>query len=261
MRRAPVIFAVAMAAALAGSAGAAPRTKRCIDAAETGQQLRSSGRLVAARRAFGACTAPDCPAAIRRDCARWIEDVDAAIPTISVRLEDENGREVSEGKVLIDGEEPSFEPSAGRALPIDPGAHKVTWLRSDGRIEQDAIIREGEHNRVILLRVAPQVSAPPTKEAPPPAASSRSSPWPWIVGGIGLAALGVGSGLWIAGTGERSDLERTCAAAHTCLQADVDASRSKLVVGDVFVGVGIVALAGALYLFLTADEPKRAATR
>lgn len=267
MRFAPVSVA-AIVAALASSTGgpgglgtrvawAAPPTKRCIDAAESGQQLRSAGKLIEARKAFGVCTAPACPAAVRRDCARWIEEVDTAQPTVSVRLEDEKGNEVSEGKVVLDGQE-TMKPSAGRAVPVDPGAHRFVWMRSEGRIEEELVIREGERNRTIILR-APRAATSGTSGPPPPdkpTEKTSSSPVPWILAGVGIVALGGGTAFWVTGLGQRSDLERTCAAAHTCAMDDIDASRTKLIIGDVLAGVGIVALAGAAFFFLTgSDDP------
>ena len=85
MRRSATVAAILLAAMTTRApAWGAPPTKRCIDAAESGQQLRGAGKLMESRKAFGVCTAPACPAAVRRDCARWIEEVDAAIPTIAL---------------------------------------------------------------------------------------------------------------------------------------------------------------------------------
>ena len=143
------------------SAEAVPPKKQCINAAETGQQLRSSGRLIQARRALAACTASSCPTVVRRDCGRWVEEIDAAQPSVSVKLEDAAGGDVPDGKVLLDGE-PMVRAADGRATPVDPGAHKVVWSRETGRsVEQDVVVREGERNRVIVLRApSPGLVAP-----------------------------------------------------------------------------------------------------
>ena len=249
-----------MMSGAAPDANAAPQTKRCIESAESGQQLRSSGKLMEARKSFALCTAPTCPNAVRRDCAKWIEEVDAALPTVAVRLEDDQGHEVPDGKVVLDDDTP-IQPSAGRSVPVDPGAHRFTWQRADGKIEQEVVIREGEHNRAIVLRVAGGVTSPPVlPERPPPPPPPRSSALPLLLGGIGLASIGVGGAFWFAGLRERSNLEQTCKDAHTCAQGDIDASRAKLIVGDVLAGVGIVALAAAIYLVISQPgEPPRAA--
>ena len=252
---------------ISAPASAAPPTKRCIEAAESGQELRSQGKLMEARKAFAICTSPSCPTPVRRDCGRWIEEVDVALPTVAVRLEDEGGHELAEGNVLID--DTAIEPSAGRAVAVNPGAHRFTWVRADGKIEQSLVIREGEHNRVIILRASAGAvaSGGPTPvvgpERPATQPAPRSSVLPLVVGGIGIVALGVGGGFWFAGLRQRSNLEQTCKDSRTCQQSDIDASRTKLIVGDILVGVGVVAIAGALYLYLsqTNDPPRPSAQR
>lgn len=241
---------------LAPSASAAPvsrKQQRCIAAAESGQQLRSSGKLLEARKAFGACTASICPSVIRRDCGKWIDEIDAATPSITVTLEDENGVESSEGRVLLDGE--PLLRADGRATPIDPGPHRFVWSRDSGTVDQELVIREGEHNRVVILRAPRAERPPPPASTAAPSEGGEKSPLPWIVGGSGLAVAAVGGIFWGIGLHDRSTLESTCAAAHTCAQSDVDSSHTKLVVGDVLLGIGVVAMAGALYLFLRQSGP------
>jgi len=118
---------LALLTSASSSAVGAPKKaqQQCIVAAESGQQLRSSSKLLDARKAFGICTANGCPAVIRRDCGRWIDEIDLATPTITVKLEDASGAEVAEGRVLMNGE-PLLRAADGRATPIDPGAHHFT---------------------------------------------------------------------------------------------------------------------------------------
>ena len=239
-----------LAAASAPPASAAPKKSQqhCIAAAESGQQLRSNGRLHEARKAFGLCTASTCPGVIRRDCGRWVDELDTLIPTLSVKLVDGAGNEVAEGRVLMDGE-PFSRSADGHATAIDPGPHRFSWLRDEGsNVDEQFLVREGEHNRVLSLR-APTVTVGP----PPPTAASEPrspGPLPWIVGGTGVALATVGGIFWAIGLNDRSTLSSTCATSHTCAQSDVEASQSKLVIGDVLLGVGLVAILGAVYLSL-----------
>jgi hypothetical protein len=253
MRR-PYLVACAIGCALLGRsewASAAPPKRNCIEAAESGQQLRSSGQLIEARKALAACTASGCPAIVRRDCGRWIEEVDAAQPSVTVKLEDSAGVDTTDGRVLVDGA-PMLRGADGRATPVDPGVHKFVWVREAGNVVQELVVREGEHNRVILLRVPSPASGTPdtSKPLPPPPPRARS-PLPYVVGGLGIALAGTGGILWGIGLHDRSNLSTSCAAAHTCAQNDVDASRTKLIVGDVLMGVGVIAIVGALFLFLS----------
>lgn len=267
MTRASHALVVAAIVALAeavheGSASAAPGSK-CIAAAEAGQQLRSEGKLVEARKKFGVCTALECPVIVRRDCARWVEELDSTTPSIAVRLEDGAGNEVSEGTVLLDGEK--LPPLAdGRATPLDPGTHKLVWEHDGVRTVKEFLIREGERSKVITLRAEkdkPVSHDPRTTPVPPPVREtpSSASPVPWVVGGFGVAASGVGIGFWLSGLSAHSDLGRRCAAAHTCSDDEISSARTKLIVGDVLVGVGVILIAGALYFILKSEPPKSAA--
>ena len=180
------------------------------------------------------------------------------------RREDATGGDVPDGKVLLDGE-PMVRAADGRATPVDPGTHKVVWSRDTGRsVEQDVVVREGERNRVIVLRApspgltahAGSPSAGDASEPSPPAPAHARGPLPFIVGGLGLAMAGAGAVFWGIGLNDRSNLSTSCAAAHACAQGDVDASHTKLIVGDILVGVGIVAVATAVYLYVTDDGPR-----
>jgi hypothetical protein len=258
---------VALVALASTSAHAAPPVKQCIATAESGQQLRRAGKLLAAYQEFASCTAMSCPPVVRRDCGRWLEEVDAATPTVGARLEDSSGNEVLSGVVLVDGQPLR---SNGQSMPIDPGVHRFVWQRGDaGDVVQDVVVREGERNRVIVLRVperpaSTNFSREEGSSVPPraPAAQERSAgrrtagPLPWIVGGVGLGAAVVGVGLWTVGLNERGNLSDSCAATHACFDHDVDASRTKLIVGDVLVGIGVVAIVAGLYLALR-REPSR----
>lgn len=245
----------------ASAAHAAPRKNQCIAAAEQGQQLRSEGKLQEARKILAACTSSSCPTVVRRDCGHWVDEIDAAQPSVTVRLE-EDGLEVPDGKVILDGD--PFPRGDGRATPLDPGTHRFVWSRDGGNVEQEITIREGERNRVIVLRTgAGSMHSRP--EEPPAADKGKSSgpsfgPIPWIVGGTGLALVGAGGVLWGIGLNDRSNLQSSCAAAHACVKSDVEASHVKLEIGDVLFGVGLLAVATAVVLFVFDTPPTKAPT-
>lgn len=237
-------------------------SKKCIASAERGQQLKKDGKLIEASAAFQECSASECPAVIRRDCGRWVEDLEGTIPTVTFKLVDDSGKETTEGKVLVDEE--AVRLDEGRALQINPGSHKFTWLASSGRIEQQLVVRESEKGRVVTLRMEPrerdQATTPPAPTSPATQEPPRRGPLPWIAG-VGGLALGVtGITFWSIGIGERNNLARSCARTHGCSEGDVDASRTKLVVGDILVGVGVLAIGVAVYLFLRHDGSQPAVT-
>jgi hypothetical protein len=237
---------VAVLLVTAPASAATTTSKRCIDAAEHGQQARAEGKLIEASVAFEECSANECPTAVRRDCGRWVEELEAAIPTVIFKLEDAEGNDVHGGDVFVDDE--PVRADEGRARRIDPGIHRVVWLRPPGgeRIEREVVLREGETHRLVVLRAAPAART----GTPEARGSAARSPWPWALGSAGVVLAGTGAGLWIAGSSERRDLRDGCAPMHACAESDVDASRTKLVVGDILVGAGVIAIAAAVYFVL-----------
>ncbi len=256
----------------ASAAGpAASAKKRCISSAETGQTLRAEGKLQSARASFAQCTAAECPAPVRKDCGHWVEELDAASPSFSIRLEDHAGHEVDVGEVQVDGQ-PRARSDRGRATPIDPGTHVFEWVRPEGNVRSEVVLHEGEQNRIVLLKVPPPPRPAGDGSDDGDVATGdgsganngtsdgggangvrhgRPSNVPWIVsGGVALASAGVGFVLWGVGAHEHSTLENGCATTHSCSSSDVSSSRDKLIVGDVLVGVGIVAAASAVYFFV-----------
>lgn len=238
---------------------------RCTDAAVEGQQLRAKGSLRKASERFAVCTAPECPGIVRRDCGKWLGEVEEALPSLVFRVLDARGDDVREGQIFFDGEVLAAGME-GRAVSVDPGEHRFAYVNGQEYIEQDVVVREGERNRHLLFRIpdkggaAKSASAPAPALAdtpdPVPAARASQSPWPWILGGAGLVSLGVGGGFWYAGNNAHGDLGDTCAPTHSCADADVSRAKTQLLVGDILVGVGAVAITSAIVWLVTRPSPK-----
>jgi hypothetical protein len=79
-----------------------------------------------------------------------------------------------------------------------------------------------------------------------------------VLAAVGVTALGGGAYFALRGKAEVDDLRGSC--APRCAGADVDAAKTKLVIGDVAFGVSLVALGAAAYLFLTRPKGPSAAT-
>jgi hypothetical protein len=95
---------------------------------------------------------------------------------------------------------------------------------------------------------------PPTpSQAPDQPKPSRPIPAAtWVLGALGIAALGTGIAMWVVGLGERSDLYNApCSQTHTCAQSAIDSSHTKLVIGDIAFGAGLVALGAATWIAVT----------
>lgn len=243
--RLALVLAVALAPAVAR---AADDKTACIAAAEGGQDLRTEGKLREAREQFVACAQATCPDAIRKDCARFLAEVDASIPSIVVLATGPDGADLHDARARIDGVVVS-ETLEGKAVRVDPGRHTVRVDARDGtHAEVEVVLAEGEKNRKVLVAF-PRKGADVSVPAP---ASERSYTAPIVVGAVGAVALAGSLWLGLAARGEIADMRVGC-APH-CDESALDDSRRKLLLADVGLGVSAVAVAVATYMFVTAPS-------
>jgi hypothetical protein len=224
----------------------AEEKQACASAAEDAEQLRIDARLLAAR---------ECPATVRSDCAQWMTELAAAMPSVVPAVRDASGRDLLSARVSVDGVVVAHGLD-GKAVEVDPGVHTFRFEVGDAAVEQTVLIREGEKNRAITtildLRpaapIGPAAPAAPSAAStpPPPARSIRASTWTWALGGVGLLALGVGAYVEASVDADASALENTC--GHSCSHAQVAPLVLKQqVLGPIAFGVGALSLGLATY--------------
>jgi hypothetical protein len=234
-------------------AGGVPRAA-CVSSYERGQEARRAGSLREAAREFATCGDDSCPAITKTDCVTWLGEVAAATPSVSLVVLDAEGRDLTEGRVQIDGEVVA-ESLDGKALPVDPGKRAIQVTTSAGAVVSETVlIREGEKLRRVELRLGGPRGAPAPSSGGPSIAT-------WVVGAAGGAALigfGVVGGLGLA---ERSDAESTC--APRCTDATVASIEDKFLIADVLLGVGLAALGAAIVIGIVTweDRDRRASAR
>jgi len=247
---------------LAIAAPARADVASCLDAAERAQPLRAAGELREARTRLITCAAASCPRQVRADCTRWLGEVELAVPSVVIQAREADGTDVLDVTLTIDGV-PQKRPLDGLAISLDPGKH-VFRIDAPGRepLTQTAAIREGEKSRVVTFAFP---KPPASRSASPPVAvgagpERRPStlsivpPVAWVAGGLGLLAASTGVVLWVQGVGARDDLREQCASATSCVQGDIDAAKTKLVIGDVLVGAGALAIGAGVWLAVRASS-------
>lgn len=145
--------------------------QECIVASSVAQDLRQANKLVESRVQLLVCAREQCPTVIRRDCAEWLSEVDASLPTIVVSLRDAAGSDVVSARVVLDGAA-FLESIDGKARAINPGVHKVRIeVAGTPPVEQELVIREGEKNRQVELRLP----APATQPTQPSVSSTTTT--------------------------------------------------------------------------------------
>ena len=241
----------------------------CAKAYETAQELRADGLLRAARDVLRMCVRTSCPAFIRGDCGKWLNDVELALPTaaFAVRMA---GKDLEQVTVVCD-DELLAEKLDGRTLPMDPGKHSCRF-ESPGAEPAgiEVLIAEGQKNRVIEVELQPAATRPPPTPLAPAAASPpstgiperdlSSAPAPGSKLrkrlGIAMAAASVGGlagfvAMGLRGVRDERSLAASCAPA--CGDLDVGIVRYNYLLADIGLGVGVVSAMVAGYLLLGGD--------
>ncbi len=213
----------------------------CARAAESGQELRRRGKLVDALGRFQRCARATCPSVITADCVRFAAQTEAALPSIVFRVSDDQGRDIVDVRVLVDGKE-ATRKADGRAIPLDPGPHQVTFLL-DGHppIERRIVAVEGEKARTLHHSLEKPVSS-----GPPPAS--------WVLGSVGAGAI---AGFAFFGTVaklQHDELKDTCGVTATCTERQVSSYENKAIAADVMLGVGLLSFGVAGALWALSDE-------
>lgn len=249
MTRSPLPLLLAIVLATAPVAAAIDK-KACIASSEKAQQLRADGHLTAAREELLQCAREACPAVVRKDCARWLGEIEDALPSVVLAARDAGGHDVTSAKVWVDGKV-FAEKLDGKAQTLDPGTH-VFRFEADGHptVEETVLVREGEKNRTITVTFpAPPQPDKPADGAAAVAPKASPSPAAWVLGGVGVVALGGFAYFGLSGRSRASDLRDTCAPA--CPSGDVDDVRNRLLLADVSLGVAVVSFGVATWLFLS----------
>jgi hypothetical protein len=233
-------------------------TESCIASHEQSQMLRKDGKLRAAREQMINCSRDVCPKLLRKECSGWMSEVDEAIPSVVIEAKGPDGQDLVEMKVTVDGQ-PLTDKLDGRAVNVDPGVHVFKFeIPKVKPREEKIVIREGQKARKIVVDFSPPkpaTSATATSTAPitepPPDKVVRPVPTlVYVLGGVGLVALGTSAFFEAKGLGQRSDLDaKGCKPG--CPQEDVDAAKQSILIGDILLGAGVVSAGLATVFYFT----------
>jgi hypothetical protein len=243
----PALVALALGATLAGwSPPAKADGDACLAAPVEGQQLQRAGKLLAARDRFAACARKTCPAEIVQDCTRWEQQVASAVPSVVLVARDGKGRDLVDVAVAIDGQ-PDVAVSA-RAVELDPGSHRFVFRRRrSADVEVNLLLREGERDRPVAATFGVPAPPRPSPVEEPTATPSRPVPVAaWIAGAVGV--LGFASFATFGALGVSDRASSGCGVG--CSQSQKDHVDGELRAADVSLGVGVVALGVATWLYL-----------
>jgi hypothetical protein len=240
----------------------------CFDASEKAQKLRNDKKLAEARAQFIVCAREICPSVVRVECAKLLTEVENGLSTVVIRVRDADGKDVIDVKVYVDGNLllPKLQ---GTAVPIDPGAHKFKYEFPNGTTsEEDVLIAEGEKDRVLRAEMKTGATSSGGNTGSGNTGGGETSggggagPVPWIIGGVGLASLGVFIGLQVDAQGTYSNMKNGCGVTKTCDPNQVSSLGTEFGVSGVFLAVGAVALVtGVTWIIVSAVSGHKTAEK
>ncbi|MCA9594668.1 MAG: hypothetical protein KC776_15215 [Myxococcales bacterium] len=232
----------------------------CLSSYDSSQRLRREGKLLDAKQALLTCAQESCPAPVAKECTRWLREVSDSVPTVVFGAQDADGRDVLD-VVVLDGDTEIQDRLDGRAVPVDPGAHRFRFVFADGKqVILQVLVREAEKNRALTARhpPAPTGARRPAKKPahrglpPPPAAS-------WALGALGVVGLASFGYFALDAKATKDDLESSC--APNCTTDETAPLRHKALAADISLAVGVAALAGGTWLWLSYDPDTSSAAR
>ncbi len=224
--------------------------RACLATYVEAQSNRQAGKLLAARAAAVTCGSDSCPDVLRSDCVTWLRELDASIPTLVLSASTADGRDVTNARMTLDGHSIA-ERTRGEAIAVDPGEHAVA-CEADGyrRVEIRLVAAQGAKNRAVHFAMDPVAEPAPS----PDLASLHARPVrpvTYVLGAVGLASLGVWAGVGASAFWGSPSVQTLDRCKPNCSPGDRSDVQRKLDVADVAGGVAVLALGGALALYLT----------
>jgi hypothetical protein len=273
-------------AVVATSLPARADVQACLAASEQGQHARAAGKLREARAQFNICGAESCPGIVRRDCVQWQQELVALLPSVVFGARDASGRDLFDVTVSMDGEVLTKKLD-GKSVFIDPGPHTFTFeAAGTPAVTVKALVKEGEKARVINVTIGASgaqagAGAPPNgaqqsgaqqpggagQPAPEqPAETREHGPIPWVVVGVGGAAIVAGVVVLLTAPERPSNCDKDtkmCSPRPNEPAADLESDQDRAAKADSqpVVGIGLVAggalvvAGGLLWHFLEPTGP------
>ena len=183
---------------------------------------------------------PDAPEAFKSAQAQAVSE----LPTVRARvatLELRPPKGVVITRITVDEVEVDAKKTT---FAIDPGRHAVRVAAGNATWDGPVQIEDGEHRIVPIHTIL--------EPGPEPSHTLRNVGF--VVGGVGVAALGVGTILGIAAIDQSKALDRDCGPSRTACPASDNDRISRLktfsTLTDVFLGSGVVLVAAGGFLIL-----------
>jgi hypothetical protein len=167
--------------------------------------------------------------------------------------------------VTLDGT-PLGAAAWGLGMPVDPGTHQVTASAPNKvSFEQRVEIESGSSTLAIpkladavAAAAGPRLVDTDTEKKPvtdEPATGSGRRTAGFVIGGVGIVALGVGSYFGLRAFSKWSEREDNCVGGcNSAAKSAGDAAQSAATVANIGIGLGLVAVGVGTYMVLSSKS-------
>jgi hypothetical protein len=233
-----------------------------------GNCYEPQGDLVRALETFERAFAEAQRAGDSRRKELWTEAARERIASLSRRVPQVSVRGVpADGRVSIDRR--PLERASG-VFRINPGRHTVEVSAPGKRtFSREFEIAASQRLAVNVPALETEVASETPSSAPAPGSpgvrdgggGKQYGPWPYVLGGAGVALLGTSLITGLSANSKQNQLERECDENYVCdlsLKGTQDSAKTLALVTDVFWITGVIAAGVGVTLFVldaNADEP------
>ena len=177
---------------LVGQECAASSKEECIDAHSRGQDLREKGQLTRARQMFMTCAQSGCPGLIQADCARYGDDLDRVVPSVSFGARDGASTDLPNTSVYVDDQLVAMRLDDGKSYELDPGKHTVRFVHEGKETTMNVVLNQGERGRALLATFQEAGSSRTSTDFQAPLTQPKRPLFPLFVAGLGAVATATG---------------------------------------------------------------------
>lgn len=177
---------------LVGQECAASSKEECVDAHSRGQDLREKGQLTRARQMFMTCAQNGCPGLIQADCARYGDDLDRTVPSVSFGARDGASTDLPNTMVYVDDQLLTTRLDDGKSYDLDPGKHTIRFMHDGKEMSMSVVLNQGEKGRSLVATFQDGSGSRSTTDFRATLAQPKRSTAPLLIAGLGAVAMVTG---------------------------------------------------------------------
>ena len=93
---------------------------------------------------FMTCAESGCPGLIQSDCARYGDDLDRVVPSVSFGARDGASTDLPHTTVYVDDQLVAMRLDDGKSYELDPGKHTVRFVHDGKESTMNVVLNQGE---------------------------------------------------------------------------------------------------------------------